>query len=456
MRRPLVFISHATPEDNEFTLWLSSRLSLAGYSVWSDVTELLGGEKWWDDIDEAISKHTAKFILVITQTAIKKPGVIKELELALNAEKENNIERFIIPIIIDDTNFEGLPYDLSERNIISFQDGWGEGLSKLNKRLVKDNVLRTETIPNLSIELERILDTKYQLVSEGSVITSNQLCIISLPEKLNFYRVPIPEKDFEIYFPRANFPWFSWEGHIVTFEQRDLLQIRMKHGMYVNPSPSIDLSAAVTNSPRNHTKFLKEDLFNQINNLLNQSWNNYCQNFGLKKYNLSSNKVAWFFPDHEKYGGFIRFPNIHGEIKRKQVIGWSGKNDVFWHFAVEAKIQFGPNPKVLLIPHVVFTRDGINPLDDKNKMHSLRRGFCRNWWNDRWRDMLLTYLYLLSEGNESLKLLVSDNGVIEIGSRPIFFSCPVSLTCNELETESSEGVEDVEVDILELEDLSDD
>ena len=41
--RELVFISHANPEDNSFTLWLASRLRAAGYLVWSDLTQLFGG-----------------------------------------------------------------------------------------------------------------------------------------------------------------------------------------------------------------------------------------------------------------------------------------------------------------------------------------------------------------------------------------------------------------------------
>jgi TIR domain len=45
--RAIVFISHANPEDNDFTTWLAARLALAGYEVWSDITKLIGGEVFW-------------------------------------------------------------------------------------------------------------------------------------------------------------------------------------------------------------------------------------------------------------------------------------------------------------------------------------------------------------------------------------------------------------------------
>src|SRR5688572_13373431 len=58
--RRLVFISHANPEDNSFTRWLATQLSSNGYLVWSDITNLLGGEEFWDGIEDAIRIHARK------------------------------------------------------------------------------------------------------------------------------------------------------------------------------------------------------------------------------------------------------------------------------------------------------------------------------------------------------------------------------------------------------------
>ena len=40
--RDTLLLSHANPEDNEFTLWLALQLANHGYKVWSDLTKLLG------------------------------------------------------------------------------------------------------------------------------------------------------------------------------------------------------------------------------------------------------------------------------------------------------------------------------------------------------------------------------------------------------------------------------
>ncbi len=44
---------------NSLAGWAQS-LSTLGYRVWSDVTRLIGGEEFWDDIEEAIRKKSAR------------------------------------------------------------------------------------------------------------------------------------------------------------------------------------------------------------------------------------------------------------------------------------------------------------------------------------------------------------------------------------------------------------
>ncbi len=67
MARDMIFVSHANPEDNEFARWLSLRLANEGYPVWCDLTKLLGGETFWDDIQKAIKERTIKFLFILSR-----------------------------------------------------------------------------------------------------------------------------------------------------------------------------------------------------------------------------------------------------------------------------------------------------------------------------------------------------------------------------------------------------
>jgi hypothetical protein len=65
-KRPLVFISHATPQDNEFVLWLGTRLTPLGFEVWADILKLRGGQDWTELLEAALNERAAKVLLVAT------------------------------------------------------------------------------------------------------------------------------------------------------------------------------------------------------------------------------------------------------------------------------------------------------------------------------------------------------------------------------------------------------
>ena len=54
MARDTILISHATPEDNEFSIWIASRLEMLGYKTWIDKDGLLVCYRFWDTILKSI------------------------------------------------------------------------------------------------------------------------------------------------------------------------------------------------------------------------------------------------------------------------------------------------------------------------------------------------------------------------------------------------------------------
>lgn len=449
-KRNLVFISHATPEDNDFTLWLSTRLKLLGYEVWSDVTQLFGGEKWWDDIEEAVHNSTIKFVIVITKTSLTKPGVQREVELALDAESKHKLPNFIIPIIIDDSEFGGQPYGMSERNIIPFSRGWGFGLERLIERLERDNTPKELHDYDLGAVLAAIREPSTIVEFAEDIATSNLLAIEHVPQELNFYRLPGDVKLWRKQLATCPYGWFEWAGMLATFAGiEDLSKFLPKH-VILTKSPVLKLEDVIAKSQRNHSSFLRNEVFKKVNFLISEAWNQTLNEKGLHKYELANGRLSWFFPAIDKYKGRVEFADQYGTVRRKVVQGFSAKNKVYWHYAIEIKVQFGVMPKVCLIPHVVFTEDGLNPISDSAKMHRLRRGFCKSWWNDRWRDLLLLYLYLLSEGGTEITLDVGNNRFIRLSSRPQFMTMAYKLTTQEIGEQQEDEEGDVEVNLMEF------
>lgn len=113
---------------------------------------------------------------------------------------------------------------------------------------------------------------------------------------------------------------------------------------------------------------------------------------------------------------------------------------------------------MILKPHVVFSEDGANLIASSTKMHSLRRGFCRSWWNDRWRDLIASYVAWFSDFHSQVNLPLSELSELRVSSRMMQWTSPVSLGSNQEIVESASNVEwleDPDLDEFELSDMGD-
>ena len=140
------FVSHANPEDNEFSRWLSLQLAKLGYPVWCDLTRLLGGEDFWSDIEVAIRDYTAKFLYVLSRHSNQKPGTLQELSVATSAARQRELKDFVIPLRVDDLPYQDINIQLNRLNAIDFSSSWAAGLRKLVEKLELDGVRKDPSV----------------------------------------------------------------------------------------------------------------------------------------------------------------------------------------------------------------------------------------------------------------------------------------------------------------------
>ena len=139
--RNKIFISHATPSDNDFTKWLALKLIGLGYEVWCDILFLDKGVDFWNNIEKEIRENTNKFLIVSSLHSNQREGVLKELAVAGKVKKQLNDETFIIPLAIDENlSYDDINIDLIRLNAIDFKKSWASGLRDLLEALEKQNV----------------------------------------------------------------------------------------------------------------------------------------------------------------------------------------------------------------------------------------------------------------------------------------------------------------------------
>ncbi len=99
--REIVFISKATPEDDEFVLWLAPRLEAAGYTVFADILTLEPGDRWRGEITGTLQNKTVKMLLCCRDATLDKIGVQEEISIATDVGKQIGDKRFIIPLRLE-------------------------------------------------------------------------------------------------------------------------------------------------------------------------------------------------------------------------------------------------------------------------------------------------------------------------------------------------------------------
>jgi TIR domain len=86
--RSVVFISKATPDDDEFVLWLAPRLEAAGYTVFADILTLDAGDRWRNVLADALYTRAIKMLLCCSDATLAKEGVREEIGIALDLVKQ--------------------------------------------------------------------------------------------------------------------------------------------------------------------------------------------------------------------------------------------------------------------------------------------------------------------------------------------------------------------------------
>jgi hypothetical protein len=126
--REALFISHASPEDNAFTLWLGAKLTALGYEVFADVLRLRGGDDWERVLESAIRDRAAKVLLAATPHGVQKQGVRNEITIAMQTAKKIGDDKFIVPLRL--APFDA-PLQIAHAQHIDFSKSWAQGLSEL-------------------------------------------------------------------------------------------------------------------------------------------------------------------------------------------------------------------------------------------------------------------------------------------------------------------------------------
>jgi hypothetical protein len=443
--REHLFISYAW-EDSALAEWLTLKLTADGYRVWCDRFKLLGGERWPEDVDNAIKTQTFRMIHLLSKYSLHKANPSKERQLALTISKERN-EEFLIPLNLDDTPSIDLPWQLSDITYIPFHN-WCEGLSQLLKKLGSCNAPRPLVGEGRRIAAETFLPT-------GAVLKKNEILQSNC---LPFERIPAKVKHFQLSRSLSGVEEQGLGDRWAFYKVDDLKLLAFERPPIGLPDKLIVTPAGGT-SWRNVDKIDGIRSTNIVSSLLKKSLIKKCVEKGLKL---------------QRESGILYFPA--GLLKKDRIkyVGYRGRKT--WFSAVTER-QF-PTGKILY--HLAFIfwvrRDVLDSFvaQSKIRLHLIdwagkeidahvalrrRKKITKNWWNPQWLSRQIALRSFLADGTNSIVIGdVPDEQVI-LSVIPIRGEVPIAINEEflkplrlELTTMQVEELETDEDDELVVED----
>ncbi|KAA0252809.1 MAG: TIR domain-containing protein [Acidobacteria bacterium] len=419
--RDVVFLSHANPEDNLFTRWLALRLAAEGYLVWSDLTELLGGEWFWRDIETAIRERAAKVVFVVSRSSNHKRGPLRELQVAGNVERDETLKDFVIPALIDDLPPREMNIQLADRNGISFEKQWAAGLAALFAKLAKDAVPKASGAGPSAVSSwwQQAFGTGRGVQVRSEEYLSNRYRITSAPTQIFIHYCGPVDGDgpalWEFGFPvaRVGTAFVSFAGPKQLSEK----------GLVVERSQAV-VTETLRTAGLPDAGILADEGYRIVSQLFRVAWERHARAHGLRSHLMASRRTAWYFTKGTEKKRTLRFQGNDRKQHWRVVVGrYLGR---WYHFAVSASVLFSPISVYAVQPHVVFSDDGVHPWDSPERLARARRSACKNWWNDAWRDRTTATIQFLADGVTAIRLGVAEAEEIVVDSSPERFSSPVS------------------------------
>lgn len=420
--RNMIFISHAW-QDYEVTKWIALKLASEGYGVWCDITKLLGGENWPNEINQALQNRTCLFLFLLSKNSNGRPDPMGEFETARKVMKRENIEHFIVPLKVDDISRDEVDYRLQEIQTISFDKSWADGLAELLRLLDERDIPKHPSFnPQAVNEWWRGRWVNALSIKETSEeLLSNRFEVIRYPQYINVHVFDGKPK----ISGYIKYPIVAYKNHILSYANAD--DLNEESGML---SRIIETVPILTDDLLCGDDILFQNTeygIHYFKIIMNQSFGKGVINKGLKKYELSKYNCFYFNEDILSDGRII---HLNGGSLNPRIKLWGRHLKDRWYFAIRGKIVLEPILHYVIYIHILIsTESGLKPAS---------KSVYKRWFNNTYKNRLVAAIIHLAEGDEIVNFKVGREQMLALRKTPVVFNSPVSYDEAEVVSENEE------------------
>lgn len=426
IERKTLFISKATPGDDEFVLWLAPRLEAAGYKVFADIVTLEAGDRWRKEITNTLQNKAIKMLLCCRDSTLGKDGVQEEIGIASDLVRQIDDARFIIPLRLEP--YKKL-FGIGELQYVDFVGSWAKGLRDLLDTLESQSVPRsTDTIhinPNWENYKKRLA---IRVEPSPEALTLSWIRIASLPDAIRYYQ-PTGAIDHTLMAgacKEGQYPAEVYHRGFFSFAVPEEID-----------RDFADVGKFAVHSTHNLSEFLEKgsaapdirprEVKNLISAMFRKAWERLCRERGLYEYAFSNQLAFHVTKDQIPLGKKLSWGR---QGRRRSSMLRNISRGKVWQYGVSAV------PALWLYPHFKFKsrvlfselvgKEAGAVFSETDQQHRLRRSLCKGWRNKAWHGRMMAFLELMSGDAAFIQLPLSGTSALMIDAYPVMVTAPVT------------------------------
>jgi len=160
----------------------------------------------------------------------------------------------------------------------------------------------------------------------------------------------------------------------------------------------------------------RSDASNMVTALLREHIERHLVQRGLKVLPQRGSS-AFYFPSGLVANNKVPYTAASGRRTNKNLVGRSERNRVYWHLAMKVSVVLGPPAFVRFKAYVAFSDDGQTAIADPKRTSPIRRRFCKNWWNQHWRQLQEAFAVWLADGQAECPIFLDGPQTLVLAGR---------------------------------------
>lgn len=437
MSRSTIFISKATPEDDEFVLWLAPRLEAVGYSVFADILNIEAGDRWRKMVTNTLREQSIKMLLCCRDVTLAKDGVQDEIGIAEDLIRELNDPRFIIPLRIEP--FKKIP-GIGELQHIDFVGSWASGLRDLMETLERQNVPRNSEIginPNWENYKKRLA---IKIEESPETLFTSWLRITKVPDTIRYYHPP-GTVDHELMQKTCNTcpsPAEAYQRGFFSFALPDEVNRDFAHVAKFVVRSELNLLELLENGS-DSPGIKASDAAKLVQSMFRRGWERFCREKGLFEYRFSNQSGFLVSKDQVS----LSKRTTWGEkAQRRSAMLRNASGGKVWAYGATATSFLRPFPHFKFKARVLFSelsgKEAGSVIYDADKQHNHRRTICKGWRNKAWHGRFMAFLELLSGSSPYIELPLADTSSLILDAYPVLVTAPVTTQLSDIMPDDAE------------------